>query len=58
MYLENTLNDREQVKNENNSSLRVLIWNIHGLKNETVDTFRNKSESVVKKIFDENDIIV
>ena len=35
----------------------VLIWNIHGLKNEKVDTFRNKSESVVTKIFDENDII-
>ena len=33
------------------------MWNIHGLKNEKVDTFRNYSETVVKKIFDENGII-
>ena len=43
--------------NEFQSSLGILIWNLHGLKKEKIDIFRHKSEPLVQTIFNENEVI-
>ena len=48
-------NDKAEEKDK--SSLGIVIWNIHGLKKEKIEIFKHKSEPIVKKIFDENELI-
>ena len=47
----------EEAEEKDKSSLGIVIWNIHGLKNEKIEIFKHKSEPTVKKIFDGNKLI-
>ena len=44
-------------QDEKQSSIGVVVWNLHVLKGNKIDTFKEKNDTVVKKIFYENDII-
>ena len=43
--------------NEQQSTIGILMWNVHGFKKERTEIFREKSDPIVKKIFDENELI-
>ena len=52
------INKIDENKNEENeTSLSISIVNVHALKNEKVDIFTHKSDSTVKYLFDNNNIV-
>ena len=39
------------------NSFNVAVWNLHGLKGCKIESFKDRTEPMVKKLFEENDII-
>ena len=35
----------------------IVVWNLHGLKGNKIQTFKERNEPIVKKLFEKNDII-
>ena len=49
--------DLDLDKNDEKNSLGVAVWNLHGLKGCNIESFKDRTEPMVKKLFEENDII-
>ena len=49
--------DLDLDKNDEKNSFGAAVWNLHRLKGCKIESFEDRTEPMVKKLFEENDII-